>query len=72
MEGQQQYFREMPTTQGLHNPNNISNDLVTINHRLESPDSKAEIIKPEDTNPSSTKKKNLLNESSDEEQLRQD
>jgi len=40
-----------------------------INNTLESPDAKnSHIIRPEDINPSSTKKKNMLNESSDEEE----
>jgi hypothetical protein len=41
-------------------------EAAAIDHTLESPDAK-EIVRPEDINPSSNKKKNLLNESTDEE-----
>jgi len=59
----------MPTTQRLHSANNIAGDVVMINGALESPDPKnSGIIRPDDINPSSTKKKNMLNESSDEEE----
>jgi hypothetical protein len=56
----------MPTTQRLLSANLIPGEAVMIDHTLESPDAK-DIVRPEDVNPSSNKKKNLLNESTDEE-----